>query len=96
MANVDQKTIGFYGGGAEICFLAKLAKSARFFDGDEAKWGQKWFSGLAVIENPNRLADMPVTDLVICVEHYADEILNTFRTKKLLNEDIKVHLLSEL
>ena len=96
MANVDQKTIGFYGGGAEICFLAKLAKSARFFDGDESKWGQKWFSGLSVIENPNRLAVMPVTDLVICVEHYADEILNTLRTKKLLNEDIKVHLLSEL
>ena len=96
IVNVDQKTIGFYGGGAEICFLAKLENSARFFDGDESKWGQKWFSGLSVIENPECLANTPVNDLIICVEHYAAEILNTLTTKKLLNHDVKVHLLSEL
>ena len=96
IVNVDQKTIGFYGGGAEICYLAKIEKSARFFDGDESKWGQKWFSGLSVIENPERLASIPVSDLVICVEHYAAEILNSLKIKKLLNNDIKIHLLSEL
>ena len=96
IVNSRQRTIGFYGGGAEICFLAKLEKNARFFDGDESKWGQKWFPGLSDIENPERLANDSVDDLVICVEHYADAILKTLVNKKLLNKNVKVHLLSEL
>tara|TARA_B100000686_G_scaffold352611_1_gene455228 strand:+ start:337 stop:1524 length:1188 start_codon:yes stop_codon:yes gene_type:complete len=96
LVHCGHRKIGFYGGGAQICFLANIEKDARFFDGDDSKWGHTWFPSLSAIENPMNLALNPVDDLVICVEHYADAILHSLRDQKLLDKTITVHLLSDL
>ena len=92
----SDKKIGFYGGGGLICHLAKIQKDSRFFDGDEAKWGSKWMPGLSNIENPQNLLTYEVDHLIICVEHYAPEILKYLDKQKIVNQKMKIHLLAEL
>tara|TARA_Y100000748_G_C15487998_1_gene485485 strand:- start:585 stop:1778 length:1194 start_codon:yes stop_codon:yes gene_type:complete len=95
VANSD-KQIGFYGGGDLICHLANIQQDSRFFDGDEAKWGSAWMPGLSNIENPKNLITSEVDHLIICVEHYAPEILKYLNEEKIVNQKLKIHLLAEL
>ena len=92
----SDKKIGFYGGGGLMCHLANIQQDARFFDGDEAKWGNKWMPGLSTIENPKNLLTFEVDHLIICVEHYAPEILKYLDEQKIVNHNMKIHLLVEL
>ncbi len=92
----SDKQIGFYGGGDLICLLANIQQDSRFFDGDEAKWGSAWKPGLSEIENPKNLITSEVDHLIICVEHYAPEIIQYLEEEKIVNQKLKIHLLAEL
>ena len=89
----SDKKIALYGGGALICHLANIQQDTRFFDGDETKWGSKRMPGLSNIENPKNLLTLEVDHFIICVEHYAPEILKYLEKQKIVNHKMKIYQL---
>jgi hypothetical protein len=73
-----RKSLGFYAGGLYYGVLLQ-ENSIRYFDGDSFKHGKTWLRGLPPIESPANLKDRPVDSLVICPEHYYQEITGYLR-----------------
>lgn len=92
----NNQSIGFYAGGFEYSVFLKGINNIRYFDGDSYKHGKAWLRDISPIESPLALKKNPIDNLIICKDHYFDDIVKYLIEKINIPDNIKIFKLNDL